>query len=683
MYFYTFGEPVRCVSGRLAKYVLPAPDIQSIPRKAIYAGVPGEAEAIRQDLLRQKGGRDADIPMRLIPDTVLAANAGFPFRLGRRSLAVDGIVGERFHEFEPEPLGAQLEELRIQNPYRQHYRIAIVNGFGTNLGDSLQGATALRVVAGYMRKRLPGVSFDLMLGPGTSAAAADFIRHVPGVERVRWSGIPLSDFELYDGYFDFSELLSLPRYHEMQPVDWYLWWMGLEPELIHPSEKRNRLVVRHDAFHAVKRALGSVGGKKIFFSRRASVPLRSFSEKEAGDFVRSLLELDESLVVVVEYALDVEHPRLLDFTGVIDTTEKLKAMMVLVDGAIVIDSLPLHLSDAAALSTVVISSSMPVDRLVRYYPHASGLLIPDAESLPGWGQPKITDPAAWDSMSEAYARAWGELQAEEVFSLLSEKMATADARRQASPPLYEFTVLPDRPVWVKTKTVDGHRFDITPSRMVLSPQSIAAAAAMSAIVPQIVFTGCTVVECGGGSGETTLELLRHAGSDGEVYVYEPRRLYFQLLCARAVLAGHDRLFAIQALPFLRSEDGISPSICDLDMLSPHDERMPGNSASMVSLSCEPLDELELPMCRLLVIHPPVSVVDTLNASRRMIDRCRPMILTAPRPPEDAGQFVASLAGMRYDSWEQPLAGLHGGTFSLFFAVPAEMAINIWGFRKLL
>ena len=682
MYFYTVGEPVSYVNGRMVKYVHPAKDAQSVPRRAIYAAVPGEVEAIRQEFIRRKDADEDNIPIRLLSDTFLASNEGFPAKLGRRSLGLDGTSEERSHEFEPEPLGPQLAELRRRKPARQHFRIAIVNGFGTNLGDSLLGATALSVVGKYMRSLLPGVSFDLLLGPGTSAAAADFIRNIPGVERVRWSGISLSDFESYDAYFDFSDLLNLPRYYELPPVDWYIWWMGLEPGAVAPVEKRNRIVIRHDAFQKVRSALDGVRGKKIFFSRRSSVPLRTFPEHEACTFLQGLLDSDESIVAVVEYAIGFDHPRLLDLSGIIDSTEMLKALLALVDGAIVIDSLPLHLTDATALPTVAISASMPADRLVRYYPHACAILLPGAESLPGWGHAKINDQDSWDSMAPAYARAWGGLQPAEVLSTLAEKMASVESLRHGSPPLFEFAVLPERPAWVNVEMRHGHRIDVTPSRIVPSAQAIAAENAIRGIIPQVVFPGCTVVECGGGSGQTALELLRHVGAEGSVYAFEPRRLYFQLLCARSVLAGHDRLYAKESLPYLQNPDGTLPEIADLDMLSPHDDRLQGNSASRVSLRCEPIDDLELPMCRLMVIHPPISVEEALRSAVRTIERCRPIILTAPQGADTAQQLSEHLSGNGYDGWEQQLAPVNAVSASLFVAVPAEMGITVRGFSRI-
>jgi len=89
---------------------------------------------------------DAQPALQFIHETALLGWAAFPVRLGRMSCRMEE-AGLYLHQ-EAEPLPAQLQALRAKKPLQQHFRIAIVNGFGSNLGDSTVGATALRPLKG-------------------------------------------------------------------------------------------------------------------------------------------------------------------------------------------------------------------------------------------------------------------------------------------------------------------------------------------------------------------------------------------------------------------------------------------------------------------------------------------------------------------------------------------------------
>ena len=97
----------------------------------IHDGDRGAARALEASRSDQ-GPEDR---LRLYSEAELAAWPGWPMRLGRsdRGLAVIS---------DPAPLGAQLAALRARRPGRRRFRVALVGGFGFNLGDTLLGATA-------------------------------------------------------------------------------------------------------------------------------------------------------------------------------------------------------------------------------------------------------------------------------------------------------------------------------------------------------------------------------------------------------------------------------------------------------------------------------------------------------------------------------------------------------------
>lgn len=59
----------------------------------------------------------------------------------------------------------------------------------------------------------------------------------------------------------------------------------------------------------------------------------------------------------------------------------------------------------------------------------------------------------------------------------------------------------------------------------------------NALMVRLVRPGDTVVDVGGNIGTVTLALAERVGAGGQVHVFEPQRLVFQLLCANLALNG--------------------------------------------------------------------------------------------------------------------------------------------------
>lgn len=228
-----------------------------------------------------------------------------PARLGRVSSKFVG-DGLYTHE-EAEVLPAQLHVLQERKPAKQHFRFALVNGFGSNLGDNTIGITAFRVVAEYLGRHFKSFSVDILFGPDTNPANADIVGYEPWVDQVLFQGPTLVEFAQYDAYFDVSGLITLPRFNEMPTVDWYLWWFGLDPKQVPSEKKRNKGYIRWDAWNAVHALLKEVSGKKVLFNPKASVPLRSMPADVASKFAKRLLELDPEMKLVVDQPIDLRN----------------------------------------------------------------------------------------------------------------------------------------------------------------------------------------------------------------------------------------------------------------------------------------------------------------------------------------------------------------------------------------
>ena len=231
-----------------------------------------------------EGASKKEGEVTLVGETALLPWAGFPTRLGRVSTRFAG-KGLYMHE-ELEPLVAQLHSLISRFPHKQHFRIAAVASFGTNLGDSLIGMTAMRILADTLRQHLPSFVVDMLLCTSGNPANSDIVGHEPWVGDLHPIGPSVSDFARYDAYFDFTGLIGLPRITEMPIVDWFLWWGGLNPAVVSAERKRNIVNISWQAWSQVTLLLNGVTGKRVLFNPTASVPLRSFPLEKATVFVQ-------------------------------------------------------------------------------------------------------------------------------------------------------------------------------------------------------------------------------------------------------------------------------------------------------------------------------------------------------------------------------------------------------------
>lgn len=421
MHFFALSQDWTFETPSLRHHYRGVGDVQSPSVERVYLAVGDE---VRQHMKEAKSlGASAQPALHIVDESALLDWSPFPTRLGR---VFTYVVGDGLHVHSKDaPLSAQLQALRARKPQRRHFRIAVVNGFGANLGDSTVGITAFRVVLQYLREHLPSFSCDALLCPGASAAVADILGHEPEVERVLLHNLTVAEFAQYDAYFDFTNLINLPRYNEMPTVDWMLWWCGLAPDAVPAEHKRNRGHIRQDAWQAVQVLLRHRPGQKVLFNPKASVPLRSMPEDVALQFAKRLLELDPEIKLVIDQPMDCKHPRLIDLSGQIDSPEKFKALVGQVDGVITVDTFAIHQADISSTPCVTLFSSI-APTAYPYYPYNAGLGIPGYEALPAYQRPKVADEE-WQHIKDAYHAAWARLNPAQVLALLREKMAQRQA----------------------------------------------------------------------------------------------------------------------------------------------------------------------------------------------------------------------------------------------------------------
>lgn len=656
MRFFALAQDLTLHTHRIRRQYRAVDDPQALKLERLYLDVGIEVQLLADRLRRHsptplQAGVDAASPpdtdavpagLHLVNEDALLGWPHFPARLGRISTQ-PGAGGLRFHLQEHQPLPEQLQALRARKPGKQHWRFAVVNGFGGALGDCTIGITAFRVVLQCLQRHFPSLSCDILFGPGISAATVDILGHEPGVEQVLFEVPTAAEFARYDGYFDFSKLTSRPGFSEMPIVDWVLWWCGLAPQDVPAQHKRNRGPIRQDAWQAVQALLREANGTKVLFNPKASNALRSMPHDVALRFAARLLELAPEVQWVIDQPLDCKHPRLLDLSGQIDSPEKFKALVAQVEGVITVDTFALHQADISSTPCVTLFSSI-APTAYPYYPYNAGIGIPGYEALPAYQRPKVADEE-WQHIKDAYHAAWASLNPAQVLALLREKMV----ERQAQPPEPQrLTVGPPVPS-ANCVVLDGTLPRLKRQR--LAPEHAYASERFAHLTQSWLKPGSVCVMACAPDAGLALTLAQRIAPHGELIVLEPRAPLARNVEAALHLAGSP--CTARVLEVVSLGGAAQANINALEPWSESHSSEWGNLPAVITVPSQPVDALALARCNALLVQSPMPYELFINGALETLKRCRPLVLVAPVSRKEAAALRELGQAAAYDFWAEP------------------------------
>lgn len=625
----------------------------------------------RKDSQPSEPGQVTD-GLQVVPESQLVVWAFLPARMGRVSAK---LLDDTLHMHdEPEVLSMQCNILKARKSTQKHFRFVVVNAFGTNLGDTLMGMTAMRVAAETLRTHFSSFSVDFLLGPSANSLNKEIVGYEDWVGQAFFESPSLQDFTRYDAYFDFTNLINLPKFSEMPTIDWYLWWMGLDPTQVARAQKRNLINIQWADWQAVHEVLKGHEGPRVLFNPKASVPLRSFLPEQAVKFVRKLLESDSRLNVVIDQEMEITHKRVINLAGKIDSPGKFQALIAQLDGVITVDSFASHVADAASVPTVLLCSTIPAGHF-PYYPHMAGLEIPDAQSLPAWKKTKLTEEAEWLKIKDQYAAAWSKVKAKEVSQQLKERIArraeTPNEGRRIrlvdGPPKFAFVV-----------EAEGRRKlrHDEPSAMWSRVHDRLAKIAQVFLKP-----GMTVMLAAPGQSELPIALARALAPMGELHLHEPRQVRRMLIDSDVL--RHSPLMRLNSVPSVPVPKKYKRvKINDIDPFGAVDPGQWGNLRRQLEVPALPVDALNLEACHALFAMTPMPFNLLVEGALETIRKFRTFLVFGPISRDEARKVLTLMADERYQFWAESAAGDSNTEQMLFLGFPEEQKLKLTGFVRL-
>lgn len=594
-----------------------------------------------------------------------------PVRLGRISSKLFS-QGMHWHE-EDQALPQQLKALRLRAQGKKHFRFAVVNGFGSNLGDNMIGMAAFRNVLEILEAHFESFSVDILFGPEANRSAEHIVGHDSRIEQIFYQSISLVDFSRYDAYFDVSGLITLPRWEELSHVDWYLWWFGMDPNQIHRDNKRNRAFIPWNAWQEAASPLKGLDGIRVLYKPNASVALRSLPKSYAAKLAKQLLDLDPRLKLVIDEPLDLKHKRLIDLSQQRGSVEKFTAMVAQVDALISVDSYALHVADAAAVPCVGLTSSIDGETF-NHYPYTAMVEIPGIKSLPAYKKSKVSKDH-WKEIEPAYEKAWNQLDTKSVYEKLISKVEQGKIEADRGKRVAMVEKLPSKSFIAYSKEGIGK-----PLRLIWTEQDNFLQRKIFEIAKSVLKPGSSCVLVGAPESELVIDLAKLLCPLGNLNIFEPRHPFAQVHASNLI---HEGVTGSKIHDFNPVDSTDKGKFTDID---PWSELYPfewGNARNQRNILSRSIDEHDFFQCNALIIQPPFDVIRVLNGALKTLERTRSLVVISKLHSTISNGVSEALSAIKYTLWmEADHAGMPLST-GILIAIPSERVGSIEGFVKVI
>ncbi|MGZ5050779.1 MAG: glycosyltransferase family 9 protein [Methylobacter sp.] len=306
--------------------------------------------------------------------------------------------------------------IRHRPPEKRHepIKLALINGVGTMLGDTLVGSTAVEIAARQLTAAIGPIEIHAYAAWNCRPGVENILARSPAISYVQGSSISLDKLCSYDAYWDFSALLRMEGYNTLPLIDFYLKNLGIDPNSIDAAEKLPALRLLNAVVTEAKSLLTekSKGRKIVLIQGQASTPIRSMPDAFLARLINDVLTQTDACVLLTqplpEGLSDTQHERLIHFENWCKpSVDHYLASVAMANAIISVDSLAIHAASAVRMPGIVIFTTLPPELRLTYAPQLTGMLIPDARNLSTWGKHKHDDN--WPNQQLEYNQAWAKI----------------------------------------------------------------------------------------------------------------------------------------------------------------------------------------------------------------------------------------------------------------------------------
>lgn len=302
-------------------------------------------------------------------------------------------------------------------------RIALINGTGTMLGDTLIGSSVLEQILGYLKTQGFEITVDVYAAWNARLGVEELWRRNPLIHKVHDSSPTIKELQAYDAYWDYSELLIMPSFGLLHHADFFYLHFGINPNTVSDRLKLVKYRINRLQFEKVREYLDEKTNNLpvIFLQFQASTPARSIPEPVFVQILKRLARMPQIKVVITSRypkgLSNFERSQIINLSSYTEKNlERYFAVITLSNYVITVDTLALHLAAGARKPGIGLFSISDPALLLKYSPQIKGLLIPNAKELPYWNKHK--HDANWELHKGAYEKAWEDLDLPTVINLM-------------------------------------------------------------------------------------------------------------------------------------------------------------------------------------------------------------------------------------------------------------------------
>lgn len=306
------------------------------------------------------------------------------------------------------------------------FRIVLINGTGTMLGDNLVGAGVFHRLQQALVQEGLELRLTVVLGVNAAFGSESLWKRWPWVEKVYPCGVSLKTLQAFDASFDFSALLRKKGYSSENFFDFYIYHFGAKQEAFLPAERNPAIRIQQQALQEAKGFLAAAlaarmteakakhidqSPKVVLLQSSASTPARSMSKNFVKRLLHFLFQSNQDQVVLV-LTFDPVPEGLEPFAEQLiacapfstNSIDRFLALVFCADEVLSVDSLALHVAMGLGKPGTAFFALSPPEIRLRYAPQIRGVLIPGAAQLPYWEKHKADE--AWETWEASYEKAW-------------------------------------------------------------------------------------------------------------------------------------------------------------------------------------------------------------------------------------------------------------------------------------
>lgn len=330
---------------------------------------------------------------QVVPEDLVRQAAGFPAELGvsnygelEKELAYANPARSQNDAVTPRK-AANLEK-QISRLHKKEINIAILNGMGTGIGDTLAGLTALSITRKLLERKFRKVNMDALIGPQCFESVSPVYAQSPVVNAVRPLPVTLAGLRQYDAFFDTGSLMHRDDADRLPYVDFFLKQFGIDYWKIEPARKRNNIYLNKEIVDELDSDIGILkndGRKLLLFHPAASGELRSIPEKRIAETMEEIIANSDYRIITV-VPIPFQHERVTSLAEKSKSFQHLCAIVSRMDAIVTVDTSIYHIADAFNVPALVLFTTIDPGLRVKYYPTVKGMLLAGARESGYFGR---------------------------------------------------------------------------------------------------------------------------------------------------------------------------------------------------------------------------------------------------------------------------------------------------------